>query len=520
MGTVSHVKHGTVLVVDDILANRNLLRDTLEPAGYEVLLAPDGETALKVCQRAQPDVILLDVMMPGLDGFETCRRLKQPEENRNIPVIFITARDETMAMVEGFRAGGIDYVTKPFQAEEVLARLKTHLDNSRLTRMVTQQNAELAAANELLRQEIARRERAEESLQTADRQLSLITQIEAERWGIPSLVGTSPTMEKIVEDVRKLQPLASTSVLIIGESGTGKELVARALHFGSPRAKQPFLPVNCSAIPGDLAESLFFGHVKGAFSGATADKKGHFENAHGGTLFLDEIADMALPLQAKLLRVLETGRVLPLGAATELAVDVRVLAATNADLPSEIRAGRFRQDLFYRLARFVAEVPPLRDRREDIPVLIEHFLGALSREMGFCKPTLNPEALSVLQSYDYPGNIRELKNLIERALIESGGGEIGPEHLYFWPTQKMFNTSVATTQLDTSPLPSRPCALLPTEEHRILNYAREHGSINNTQCRELLGVGIHRAWYLLRKLQRSGVLQQDSSRRWAQYRPK
>lgn len=510
----------SILVVDDIAANRRLLRDTLEPAGYEILLAPDGETALTVSQRARPDVILLDVVMPGLDGFETCRRLKEREETREIPVIFITAQDETESMIEGFRAGGIDYLTKPFQAEEVLIRIQTHLENSRLTRMVIRKNEELAAANERLSQEIARREQAETSFETANRQLSLITEIEAERWGIPALVGTSPIVRKIIEDVRKLQPRPSTSVLITGESGTGKELIARALHFGGPRAKGPFLPVNCSAIPADLAESLFFGHVKGAFSGAAADKKGYFENAQGGTLFLDEIGDLPLNLQAKLLRVLETGRILPLGAAREFAVDVRVLAATNADLLGEIAAGQFRQDLYFRLARFVAEVPPLRERREDVAILAEHFLALLAREMGLAKPRLAPAALSRLEDYDYPGNIRELKNLIERALIESGGGEILPEHLYFLTVPKRPDAaSDIRIAFGGEKSPTGAESLSPLrDEDRILEYVRQHGMINNTQCRELLGVGIHRAWYLLRKLQRHGALQQDSSRRWAQYR--
>ena len=505
------ISNPTVLVVDDIVANRKLLRDTLEPAGYEVLLAPDGETALKAAQRARPDVILLDVMMPGMNGFETCRRLKERDETRDIPVIFITARDETQATIEGFRAGGVDYLTKPFQAEEVLIRLNTHLQNSRLTRMVIENNHELEAANERLRQEIARREKTEESLHTADRQLSLISEIEAERWGIQALVGTSHTLAKIIQDTRKLQPLPSTSVLIIGESGTGKELIARALHFGSPRAKGPFLPVNCSAVPGELAESLFFGHVKGAFSGALSDKKGHFENAQGGTLFLDEIGDMPPSLQAKLLRVLETGRILPLGAAREVAVDVRVLAATNADLQAEIAAGKFRQDLYFRLARFVAEVPPLRARLEDLPALVDHFTRMLAAEMGLAPPAINSEALTLLRAYDFPGNIRELKNLIERALIESGGGEILPEHLYF------LSVSPKAPSVDSSSAAWRARAK-PDEEGSILEYVQQHGSINNTQCRELLGVGIHRAWYLLRKLQRRGALQQDSSRRWALYR--
>jgi DNA-binding NtrC family response regulator len=306
----------TVLVVDDVLAKRNLLRQTLEPQGYELLLAPDGKSALRAAQRARPDLILLDVMMPGFDGFETCRRLKADAITRTIPVIFITAKDETPSLVEGFRAGGVDYITKPLQAEEVLARVDTHLQISRLTRALQQKNAELEA-------EIARREQAEDALATADEQLSLISSREAERWSVPGLLGQSRIFTQIFDDVRKAQQAGALTLLLTGESGSGKELIGRAIHFGGLRAKGPFIPVNCAAIPRELAESMFFGHLKGAFTGAIADQKGCFELAHGGTLFLDEVGEMPLPLQPKLLRVLEDGVVQPLGAARDRRVDVR-----------------------------------------------------------------------------------------------------------------------------------------------------------------------------------------------------
>jgi DNA-binding NtrC family response regulator len=521
-----------VLVVDDIRANRNVLRQALEPQGYEVLLAADGEAALKAASRALPDVILLDVMMPGLDGFQTCRRLKEQPTTRQIPVLFITALGETKSMVEGFQAGGIDYITKPFQTDEVLIRVKTHLENARLTKLVSDKNQELESANARLQAEITRREKAEESFRTADQQLEVLSRLEAERSGVHGLFGGSQAMVRILESIRKVQPLPNTSVLITGESGTGKELVARAIHFGSSRAKGPFLPVNCSAIPTDLAESLLFGHVKGAFSGATADKKGHFENAQGGTLFLDEIGDMPPGLQGKLLRVLETGRVLPLGAAHERAVDVRIVAATNAELQAEIAAGKFREDLYFRLARYVLEVPALRERREDILPLASHLLGLLSAEMGLEKPAITPAVGTVLEAYDFPGNVRELRNILERALIESGGAKIDVEHLRFLPMPSGSSSKTgsgppgARTDL-TTPATCRIGDATGTaaangsnmaEEERILNFVREHGSINNSECRELLKVGLHRAWYLLRKLHRSGRLMQDSSRRWTQYR--
>lgn len=326
---------------------------------------------------------------------------------REIPVLFITAKHETASVLNGFRVGGVDYILKPFQAEEVVSRVETHLKLSRLTRELFAKNAELET-------EIARREKA-------DARLSTFATHEAQRWGLAGFIGQSRIMRKILADIEKLHHFAKTSVLILGESGTGKELVARAIHHGSPRAAGPFIPVNCVAIPGELAESMFFGHMRGAFTGATADRKGWFELADGGTLFLDEIGDMPAALQAKLLRVLEDGEITPVGAQQPKPVDVRVITATNADLAAKIAAGEFRQDLYFRLARYVVETPPLRDRPEDIPLLAANFLKMFASEMGLTPPALAPDALAVLTAHSFPGNVRELKNVIERALIASGG---------------------------------------------------------------------------------------------------
>ncbi len=495
--TASSPQSGRILVVDDIMANRNLLREALEPMGHEVLLASNGETGIKAAKRAKPDVILLDLMMPGMNGFETCQVLKSDPDTEAIPVIFITAKDETQSVVDGFRAGGVDYILKPFQAEEVLVRVGTHLQNARLTREVIDKNRLLEDSNRRLREEIARREQSETSLAQADSQLSVISEIEAKRWGLQALIGRSGVMAKIVGKVRKLQALDKTSVLLLGESGTGKELFARAIHFGGSRSRRPFLPVNCSAIPADLAESLLFGHVKGAFSGATTDKKGYFENASGGTLFLDEIGDMPLPLQAKLLRVLETGKILPLGSERERPVDVRMIAATHAEMELEVSTGTFRQDLYYRLARYVISLPPLSERREDIPDLADHFVAQLAGEIGVGSAHLSPSARDSIGRYEFPGNVRELKNLIERALIESGGGEILEEHLDFRLPVNEGRSQGRVGRIESVKVgrgcrrgsDRGPCAF--------------PGSINNAQCRELLGVDLHRAWYLLRKLRRS-----------------
>jgi DNA-binding NtrC family response regulator len=495
---------GRILIVDDVPGNLNLLSDALEPLNYTILAAPSGELALSIAEQTIPDLILLDVMMPELDGYETCRRLKQGSETQHIPVIFITARDEPRSIVQGFKVGGVDYVTKPFQPEEVLARVTTHFKIHRLTQELRRKNAELEA-------EVRQRHRVEAALETADAQLSSFSERDAQRWGLSGLVGQSHAIAAVVRDIQRLQSFTSTSVLITGESGTGKELVARAIHYGSLRARAPFVAVNCCAIPADLAESSFFGHRKGAFSGATSDHKGYFEQAQGGTLFLDEIGDMPLGLQAKLLRVLEDQAIVPVGATQPRKLDVRVLAGTNVNLQADVEAGRFRGDLFFRLARFTIEIPPLRDRVDDIPLLAAHFLRQFSTEMRVERPTLTSAAIAALQAHPFQGNVRELKNLLERALIESGGGAIGPEHLRFVnvrPSAPSFAVPI--------PNPSVPAGG-EVQIERIMNHVRKRGSINNTECRELLSAGLQHASYLLCKAQATGLLERSSSGRWARY---
>jgi DNA-binding NtrC family response regulator len=420
-----------ILIVDDSPVNLDVLTRLLEPRGYRVLAASSGQVACRIAERAGPDLILLDVLMPEMDGYETCRQLKSREATREIPVLFISARDETASLVAGFRAGGVDYIAKPFDADEVLVRVQTRLQLSRLRRELQRKNAELVRVNDELRREVGQRQRAEQALETVGEQLSVISDLEAERWGLPGFVGKSNTVSRIVQDIRRLHQFASVNVLITGESGTGKELVARAVHFGSGRARQPFVAVNCVAIPEDLAESALFGHVRGAFTGATADKKGYFELAAGGTLFLDEIGDMPANLQAKLLRVLEDGCFTPVGATKERHADVRIVAATNADLQQQITAGGFRRDLYFRLAQFTVHLPPLRQRTEDIPLLAQHFLRLFATEMGMPAPAMSQEAMDALVAHPFSGNIRELKNVIERSLIESGGAAIELRHVRY-----------------------------------------------------------------------------------------
>jgi len=468
-----------ILLVDDVPANLSVLTAALEPAGYEILAASDGATALKVAAKAQPGLILLDVMMPEMGGLDVCRRLKQNEATRDIPVIFISARDETKNLVAGFQAGGVDYVIKPFQAEEVVSRVATHLKISRLAR-------ELQEKNHALQTEMERRSTAETALKNADEKLSVLSDLEASRWNLTGLIGGSRVVQKIVEDIHRLHQFANTSVLITGESGTGKELIARAIHFESPRAKAPFIPVNCVAIPGELAESMLFGHVKGAFTGATADRKGYFELAHGGAIFLDEIGDMPVSLQVKLLRVLEDGCVTPVGSAESIKVDVRVIAATNADLASRIAAGSFRQDLYFRLARYTVSTPPLRERLEDVPMLVSHFLHLFASEMGMKPPPISDGAMAVLKRYEFPGNVRELKNIVERALIDCGSEMIERCHLHLLPSAAPA-ASPARQNMKTEFIASLPVNLAEAEDILIQRALQEtDGNIANAA--RMLGV--------------------------------
>jgi DNA-binding NtrC family response regulator len=476
-----------ILIVDDVPANLAVLNGALEPKGYEILAASDGATALKLATKARPDLILLDVMMPEMDGLETCRRLKADEVTRDIPVIFITARSEIESVVEAFRAGGVDYVVKPFQTEEVLSRVATHLRLNRLTRELIEKNHVLEKRTEELTAEIQRRRHAENAHARAEDTLATLSALEAERSGLSGLIGASLAMQKIREDIRRLHQFPNTSVLITGESGTGKELVARAIHFGSARAKAPFVPVNCVAIPAELAESILFGHVKGAFTGATTDRKGCFELADGGTLFLDEIGDMPVSLQVKLLRVLEDGCVMPVGASQSRRVDVRVIAATNADLEARIASGAFRNDLYFRLARYSVATPSLRERLEDVPLVAGHFLQVFAAEMGMRAPAFSAKALRALSCYDFPGNVRELRNLVERALIECGGETIGAEHLHLLTrthrsAQPAKAREPATDSAETLPLN------LAAAEDILIQRALQQTEGNIADAARLLGV--------------------------------
>ncbi|GAB3013629.1 sigma-54-dependent transcriptional regulator [Bowmanella dokdonensis] len=508
-----------VLLVDDKPDNLDVLVNYLSDYGLELMVATDGEQGLELALEHTPDLVLLDVMMPGMDGYQVCRRLRQMQQTSDCPIIFMSALNDTDSKVKGFEAGAVDFISKPFQRQEVFARIQAHLTIHRQRQELRLKNLQLEQLNLELQEQMDKRQRAENELQLADERLSTLTRQEAEHWGIDAFIGRSPVITRLLEEVRSLQQAPDTNVLVLGESGTGKELISRAIHYGSRRKEKPFVAVNCSAIPAELADAEFFGHVRGAFTGASGDRSGYFVQADGGTLFLDEIGDMPLALQTKLLRVLEDGLVTPIGGRKGRLVNVRVVAATNANLRNKIRDQTFRQDLFFRLAGYQIQLPPLRERLTDIPLLVEHFLTLLGQQMGRERVTLSREAMLALRQYHYPGNVRELKNLIEYALIASRGQAIGVRHLHFLepPSGVMQSDHPAAV----APAEESPPPAISTEnqEQMLMEYARTQGKVNNNRAQALLKVDHGRASYLLKKLHKEGKLIKQGQRRWAFYMP-
>jgi formate hydrogenlyase transcriptional activator len=432
---------GTILVVDDTPTNLEVLVGYLKDSNFQIIVATDGEKALERLKYVHPDVILLDVMMPGIDGFETCRRLKEDDETRDIPVIFMTALSETVDKVKGFSVGAVDYITKPFQQEEVLARVQTHLTlrflqqrlqvaNEQLEKRVAERTAELKAA---LGEVEELKDRLQEENIYLQQEIKLSHNFE-------EIITQSGNFGKVLEEVEQVA-VTDATVLILGETGTGKELLARAVHSISNRKDRPLVKVNCAALPANLIESELFGHEKGAFTGALARKSGRFELADGGTIFLDEIGDLPLELQAKFLRVLQEEEFERLGGTSTIKVDVRVIAATNRDLEEVVAKGDFREDLFYRLNVFPIESPSLRERKEDIPLLVEHFVGKYGTRIGKKITTVPHKVMDALQAYDWPGNVRELENIVERAVIISRGTQF---ELGNWLSKTTFSSGVAS----------------------------------------------------------------------------
>jgi two-component system nitrogen regulation response regulator NtrX len=369
---------GTLLVVDDEPQILRAVAGLLQDEGFEVLTALDGETALKMVAAEAPDLVLLDIALPGLDGLEALTELKR--QHPLLPVIMVSAYGSVENAVKATRLGAFDFIEKPPNADKILLSVRNALEWARL-----------AEENRRLRQQ---------------------------RAPVKEIIGESAAISRLREKLALVAP-TNAAVLIIGENGTGKELVARALHALSRRSHQPLVEVNCAAIPEDLIESELFGHEKGAFTGASSRRRGKFDLAHEGTLFLDEIGDMSLKTQAKILRILEEQRFERVGGGRPIQVDVRVLAATNKNLEEEIAKGRFREDLYHRINVIPLNVPPLRERREDTPLLAAHFLQELSQENGAPAKTFTPAVLEALAAMPWPGNVRELKNFVFRLAILS-----------------------------------------------------------------------------------------------------
>lgn len=371
-----------ILVVDDEASIRDALKQLFEYEGHEVTLAPDGMDALDLLEDMRPDLIFLDVKMPGLDGLEVLERIR--EHDPTALVVMISGHGTIDTAVDATRKGAYDFLEKPLDSDRLLLTLRNSLELRGLSARVEALETEVESRHEI--------------------------------------VGSSQAIQQVVERVERVAP-ADARVLITGENGTGKELVARAVHRLSRRTDQPFVEVNCAAIPSELIESELFGHMKGSFTGAVSDRPGKFEQADGGTLFLDEVGDMSLAAQAKVLRALEEGLITRVGGSEGLEVDVRVIAATNKDLPAAIEAGEFREDLYYRLNVVPIHVPPLRERRDDIPDLVRHFVSLHGGGNYPVRP-IRPEAVDRLQAMDWPGNVRELRNTVERLLILAPGPEV------------------------------------------------------------------------------------------------
>ncbi|HZM62187.1 MAG TPA: sigma-54 dependent transcriptional regulator [Vicinamibacterales bacterium] len=452
----------SILIVDDEPGVRSALTGVLRDEGYDVDSVDSGEACLERLAVEPHDVVVLDIWLPGMDGLATLARMR--ERQIDVQVVIISGHGNVESAVRAIKMGAFDFVEKPLSLEKTVLVVRNALRQRRLE-----------AEN-----------------------LALRAKVDAQHL----MIGESYAMVRLREQVAMAAP-TNGRVLIFGENGTGKELVARNIHEMSRRRSAPFVEVNCAAIPEELIESELFGHVRGAFTGAVADRRGKFETAHGGTIFLDEIGDMSLKTQAKVLRVLQEQVMEPVGGSTRIRVDARVLAATNKDLPSEIRGGRFREDLYFRLNVVPIFVPPLRDRVEDVPLLADHFMAMLAREYGRRPKTFEPDAVRALQRYGWPGNVRELRNVVERLMIMVPGERVSSRDLLFL---EQGGPAVGSA---TSMAPVKPALMAPLHDARdefekqyiLRALAAQQGNMSRTA--EVLGVERSN---LYRKMRAFGIM--------------
>ncbi len=443
----------TVILIDDDPNLNRILSAHLEQGGFRVKAFVDPEEGIGELDSGDHRLVVTDMKMKPVDGLEVLRRSKKLDPD--IPVIMITGHATVKNAVESMKEGAYDYIMKPFSREEFLHIVKNAVDHYRLKE-----------ENRRLRKDLSG------------------------RYDFSSIIGGSPAMSRVFELMEKALD-NDVTVLITGESGTGKELVARAIHYNGPRAGRPFVVVNCAAVPASLIESELFGHVKGAFTGAHRDRTGKFEAADGGTIFLDEIGDLETGLQAKLLRVLQEGELERVGEGTPRPVDVRVIAATNRDIEAMVREGTFREDLYYRISVFPIDVPPLRERTGDIPLLVGHFTDRFGASAG--RPvSVHPDALRSLSGYEWPGNVRELQNVIERAVLLAGDGEILPGHLL----ESIARSEPAAGSRFTLP---EDGVRLEELERDLIRQALERAGGNKSKAARLLGISRPTLLYRLEK---------------------
>lgn len=454
--------YGNVLLVDDDENFKQLLEYNLSKEGYSIMKASNGEDALSMIEKHAPDIILLDLKMKGMGGMETLNKIK--EFDRNLPVIMITGHGDTETAVTAMKLGAYDFVSKPLKPDEISVTVRNALANRGLLKEVKDLKSQLKA-----------------------------------RYDFKQMIGSSGKMQDVFRVMEKAVDYMVT-VLIQGESGTGKELVARAIHYNGPRKDKPLVVVNCAAIPEALLESELFGFEKGAFTGAFDRREGKFEQADGGTIFLDEIGEMSPLTQAKVLRVLENKEIERLGGHERVKVDVRIISATNKDLAKEVRDGRFREDLYYRLMVFPIILPLLKDRKEDIPSLVSHFINIYGRSSGKEIKHISSEAMDFLINYSWPGNIRELENIIERAVVLCSGDTVTLGHMPvgLGPLSKEGRSSSFPGELATQKILS-----LENMEAQALRGALDIAGHNISRAAKELGIS--RATFY-RKAKRFGIL--------------